>query len=311
MRAAPSMPWHTLCLTSLRTGTSWQLCTDFGGGCALQDSGKTIKLSEDVKGIAFSSSSRILLCMALLSANFGHDASPPWQQPAALTRVRTTACLGGSPGCLNTAVQLHSAPFFSRLLRPAWTWVLTCPGLQTLFSQVCMSQGSWDLWVLKNLLPAPPHFTPWPLPQLCPTESWSWHSQSSHTAWSLSFGLHPRIQLCPLLRHNVPTCVLWTYLPALSSDSALACLSRPHSQAGRGPVVSLFMLISQVCCSYMCVSRFQGILDLEQKVETKGKRVTESKLIQQISSVNAGWGITERKFLHYHWQVFLWEDEVW
>lgn len=51
------------------------------------------------------------------------------------------------------------APFFSQLLRPAWTWVLTCPGPQTLFSQVCMSQGNWDLWVLKHLSPTPipPH----------------------------------------------------------------------------------------------------------------------------------------------------------
>lgn len=151
------------------------------------------------------------------------------------------------------------APFFPHLLRPAWTWVLTCPGPQTLFSQVCMSQGSWDLWVLKQPPLLPPHDYS---PNFAPLGLDLWHSQSSHTAWSLSFGLHPRIQPCPLLRLNVPTCVLWTYPPALSSNSALACLSRPHSQAGRGPVVSLFMPISQVCCSYLCVSRFQGISDL-------------------------------------------------
>lgn len=239
----PARPWH-ITHTPLWTLTvaSKQLCKDFGGGRALQVSGKTGKGLWGHRGHCLPSTRRILsYTLQSLSVNSKCGVQTPVVVGSNLPRVGTTVCCSCSPGCLTAAPALPlEAPLFPWPLRPAWTQVLTCPRSQTLSLQVCMSQGSWDLWILKHLLLHNSHpyrlTTPPPLPLL---DLDLWRSQSSQPAWSLSFGLRPVIQPCLLLRLNVPTLVLWTYPPALSSSSALAgLLPEPQSQAGRVPKVS-------------------------------------------------------------------------
>lgn len=232
----PARPWH-ITHTPLwtLTVTSKQLCKDFGGDRALQVSGKTGKVSEDTEGTAFPAPGES--CPTPYSPYLQTQNMvfrPPWLWAAAFPESGLQSACSCYPGCL------AAAPLFPWPLRPAWTQVLTCPRSQTLSLQVCMSQGSWDLWILKHLLLHHSHpyrlTTPPPLPLL---DLDLWRSQSSQPAWSLSFGLRPVIQPCLLLRLNVPTLVLRTYPPALSSSSALAgLLPEPQSQAGRVPKVS-------------------------------------------------------------------------
>lgn len=120
---------------------------------------KLVKLSEDTEGIAFPSTSRILLpTYYSFPANSRHDAPGP---PGV---VAWQPSLASAQGLLRLA--LSSIP----ALTPQAGLDLSSdtPGPLTLFFQVCMSQGSWDLWVLKHPRLDHPHpqpmTTPPPLP---------------------------------------------------------------------------------------------------------------------------------------------------